>query len=141
MINTVKVLSEKMAIVRRVAKQRVRVVQSMDPGGMRKKVSKGRMLDPRDPESIKTVQYMMSGIYRGVWFPIKQLITSVVDSVVTEADEGTQTREFMRFRGDSKSFRPGQEARTQGYGHKQFVCFAEPNHVVSKITASEGFDD
>lgn len=60
--------------VRRTLKQGSRVVNTMDPEGVRKKLQKGRMLDPRLPANVDAVRRLLRGASQTTWLPLKKLV-------------------------------------------------------------------
>lgn len=96
---TIKFFSEKHSLVHLSVKQRLKVVQSMDPGGVKNKLSKGRMLDPRVPANVQAVREIIRGTCATTWLPAKRPFLNLVPSISLDMDVMQNSSSAPRARG------------------------------------------
>lgn len=92
----IKFFSDQHIIVRRFVKQRLKVVQSMDPSGVKSKLAKGRTLDARDFDNVQLVKDMIRNISLTTWSPMKNLLFKSVDSISPDMDDDVLCEKILR---------------------------------------------
>lgn len=97
MVDTLKYFSEEHMLVRKLKKKRLCVIQSMDPGGIKKKLSQGKMLDPRVPKNVKMVKDIIRSIAGKTWIPLKNLLFKLYPDIGPELEEGVICERFLEY--------------------------------------------
>lgn len=110
--------SENHALVRRFVNNRAKVVQCQDPGGIRKKLSTGRILDPRIGKNVEAVKDMIGQISLRTWGPMKGLMLKLVDGMTPDMDEESLCKVFL------------------GVGEESGIQTKAKNHGVSMVDVS-----
>ena len=95
MNEAIKFFSEQHALVRRFVNNRLKVVQAQDPGGIKKKLAGGRLLDPRIPSNVHAVKEMIRTISDRTWSPIKRVIFKLVESLHPDMVEEEMCELFL----------------------------------------------
>lgn len=96
MNDTLKHFSAEHILIRRFLKKRLNVIKSMDPGGVKSKLAKGKMLDPRVPENVKRVKEMIHKISLNTWVPIRNMLFKIFSELLTpDLDENALCVRFI----------------------------------------------
>ena len=95
MNEAIKLFSEEHVLVRRFVNNRLKVVQCGDPAGLKKKVSRGRLLDPRVGKNVDAVKDMIHQISDRTWVPIKRVIFKLVDELNPGMDDEEMCKIFL----------------------------------------------
>ena len=95
MNETIKLFSEKHLLVRRFVNNSLKIKQAQDPGGIKKKLSGGRLLDPRVSVNVDAVKDMIRQISVSSWSPIKNVIFKLVEELNPDMDESEMCRKFL----------------------------------------------
>lgn len=111
MKEAIKKISENHALVRRQVNNRAKVIQCQDPGGIRKKLSTGRILDPRIKKNVDAVKDMIGQISSTTWSPIRRLLIKIVEGLAPDMDEEACCKRFLQV-GDEESIH--QKAKNHG---------------------------
>ncbi|CAN0323476.1 unnamed protein product [Pylaiella littoralis] len=101
MNEAIKFFSEEHLLVRRFVNNRLKVTQCMDPGGLKKKVSGGRLLDPRIASNVEAVKDMISQISDRTWVPIKRVIFKLVESMNPYMHDEELCKVFLQVGGNA----------------------------------------
>lgn len=101
MNEVIKHFSEEHILVRRAVNNRLKVMQCQDPGGIKKKLSGGRLLDPRVASNVQAVKDMIRLISERTWNPVKRIIFNVVEYLNPDMDDEEMCREFLRVGTDT----------------------------------------
>ncbi|ACH46765.1 putative integrase [Feldmannia species virus] len=89
---------------RRTTRRQVSVKQSLDPGGIRGKVAKGRLLDPRVEGNVAKVTTMIQTICREVWGTILGTLIEKLPYLSAEDEDSSLCSNFL-----------GSEVYTSGF--------------------------
>jgi hypothetical protein len=112
MYDALKYFSALHSSVRRSCNNRVKVSQGKDPGGIEKKLSGGRLLDPRIRENVEAVKDMIRHVSFSTWNPIKAVVIAVTSGLSPDMNEEDLCRVFLRTTYRGKDFR--ERARGMG---------------------------
>lgn len=123
MNEAIKCFSEDHVLVRRFVNNRLKVVQCQDPGGIKKKLSGGRILDPRIGKNVDAVKDMIKQISVRTWSPIKAILFKVIGEVINpDMDEAEMCTAFLGVAYDS-----GIKSKAKNHGVSMVdvsnVCF------------------
>lgn len=103
MNETIKMFSENHVLVRRSVNNRLKVLRGLDPGGIKKKLSGGRLLDPRVKANVDSVKDMIDQIFARTWAPIKNVLFRLVDELSPDVDDDAMCKAFLNI-GDDWNF-------------------------------------
>lgn len=95
MNETIKFFSEKHLLVRRFVNNSLKIKQAQDPGGIKKKLAGGRLLDPRVGVNVDAVKDMIEQISARTWTPIKNVLFRLVDELNPGMDDETMCKAFL----------------------------------------------
>lgn len=96
MNEAIKLFSENHTLVRRFVNNRLKVTQGQDPGGMKKKLSSGRLLDPRVSRNVEAVKDMILQVSSRTWSPIKNVMIKLVEELSPDMDEVEMCETFLK---------------------------------------------
>lgn len=99
MNEAIKLFSEEHLLVRRFVNNRLKVSQCLDPGGIKKKLAGGRLLDPRILSNVDAVKGMITTISDRTWIPIKRVIFKLVESLDPDMTEEEMCKLFLQVGG------------------------------------------
>lgn len=102
MNEAIKLFSEDHVLVRRFVNNRVKVEQCKDPGGIKKKLSGGRLLDPRVNHNVEAVKDMIHQISASTWNPVKRVLLKLLDELNPDMDEHEMCDAFLNVEYDLK---------------------------------------
>lgn len=111
MSEAIKVFSESHLLVRRSVNNRMKIIQCQDPGGMKKKLAGGRLLDPRVKHNVDAVKDMIRQISAMTWTPVKSMLFKLVDGLNPDMDDVELCTAFLKIGGSS-----GDEFRRKAHG-------------------------
>jgi len=102
MNETIKLFSEDHVLVRRFVNNRLKILHSKDPGGIKKKLSGGRLLDPRVGVNVEAVKDMIRQISARTWAPVKSIMFKLFGEVINpDMDEIEMCKAFLGVSYDS----------------------------------------
>ena len=99
MNEAIKLFSEEHVLVRRFVNNRLKINQAQDPGGIKKKLAGGRLLDPRVNANVEAVKDMIRSISGRTWLPIKRVIFKLVEEMTPDMDEEEMCKTFLSVEG------------------------------------------
>lgn len=99
MDEAIKLFSEEHTLVRRFVNNRLKVDMCKDPGGIKKKLAGGRLLDPRILSNVDAVKGMIKTISDRTWLPIKRVIFKLVESLDPDMKEEEMCEAFLLVKG------------------------------------------
>lgn len=100
MDEAIKLFSDNHLLIRRSVNNRLKINQAQDPGGIKKKLSGGRLLDPRVKENVSSVKDMIRSISERTWVPIKRVIFKLVESINPDMDEEVMCEAFLSVKSE-----------------------------------------
>lgn len=95
MNDAIKLFAEDHVLVRRFVNNSLKIKQAQDPGGIKKKLSGGRLLDPRVVVNVDAVKDMIQQISARTWTPIKNLLFRLVDELNPDMNDETMCKVFL----------------------------------------------
>lgn len=101
MNEAIKLFSEEHVLVRRFVNNRLKVDMCKDPGGIKKKLAGGRLLDPRILSNVDAVKGMITMISERTWNPIKRVVFNLVESLDPGMNEEEMCKVFFEVGGGS----------------------------------------
>lgn len=104
MNEAIKIFSENHLLVRRSVNNRMKIIQCQDPGGMKKKLAGGRLVDPRVKQNVGAVKDMIRQISAMTWTPIKSILFKLVDDLNPDMDDAQLCTAFLQV-GTGEEFR------------------------------------
>ena len=81
-------------IQRKSTRRLVAVKRSLDPAGIRAKISKGRMVDPRLESNVVAVQHMIRSVARKIWVPVVEQLCVQIPGLSLELKESVLCDHF-----------------------------------------------
>lgn len=121
MNEAIKLFSEDHVLVRRFVNNSLKIKQAQDPGGIKKKLSGGRLLDPRVNSNVEAVKDMIRQISVSTWSPIKNVIFKLVEDVNPDMDDSEMCSKFLEVAGEE--FRRKAKGRGVTKIDVSNVCF------------------
>lgn len=96
MNEAIKMFAEENVLIRRAVNNRLKVVQCQDPGGIKKKLSGGRLLDPRISHNVEAVKDMIHNIAANTWSPMKRIIFKLLGDLDPDIDDEDLCEVFLK---------------------------------------------
>lgn len=115
MTEAIKLFSEQHTLLRRFVNNRLKVDMCKDPGGIKKKLAGGRLLDPRIASNVDAVKDMICTISARTWNPIKRIIFKIVEKMNADMDDDEMCKKFLEV-GANKDEKEAFQRRTEELG-------------------------
>ncbi|CAM9219327.1 unnamed protein product, partial [Sphacelaria rigidula] len=96
MNEAIKRFAEENILIRRAVNNRLKVVQCQDPGGIKKKLSGGRLLDPRISHNVEAVKDMIHNIAANTWSPMKRIMFKLSEDLNPDMDDEELCKVFLK---------------------------------------------
>lgn len=134
MNEAIKLFSEEHLLVRRFVNNRLKVDMCKDPGGIKKKLAGGRLLDPRVKANVDAVKGMIQMISERTWNPIKRVIFNLVESLDPDMNEEEICKLFLEV-GSNKD----EQEEFQRRARKLGVTTADVSNVCFLLCLTMSF--